>query len=675
MRKILIAILVLAIVAVGGYFGVNAYAQNEAERQVATIFQNIEASGARHGAVAFDLTSRSVTVSDIALNYESEDGATTIGRITATGLGQVGADRVKADRIEISDFAYDGPIMAGSQIKANYRVPLTSVEQYEGPTQISVPNGEPGQVARAFLLAASAKRITVPSVTAVSTVGSGDDALKTESTYGTTVLEELSTGKVARAASAPFTYSVTGPKPRTGSGTMGKITAEAIDLAASLGLFDPQTDSGGGTYQPLFGMLTIDGFTENNSNGRRGQAGMMSMSNLAVRPDSLRFSEFMALGAQLERLKKDGRQPDTAETIKALEVMGDIVDAFQFGSLELADLDATGEDGAKVALKHFGISKITDGRIENLSLDGLAMTIPDGESPNGKSPNGKSIKLDRFAVHGLRFGSLMHFGAATMERGGVPATRAERLEPLQFLDSIEIGGLESPIGLSPDDVVKVDTFQLSWGDFIGPLPSKTAATIRMSGPIDQLSEKELFSLLAENGATRANLAFDGGMNWNEADKTITAAPLFVEVDNAFSASAKVTLTGVDKASFFSADQAEALKGALASNVGSINVTLTDAGIYAMKLKQVAEDQGATPEAVQQMTAGIAQIFAQQLTSDRPELEGAAKAIVDFLSAPKGRLVLKITPKTSLPLITVVQAANNDPMSLLDEVNIEATVSR
>ncbi len=46
--------------------------------------------------------------------------------------------------------------------------------------------------------------------------------------------------------------------------------------------------------------------------------------------------------------------------------MGDIVDAFQFGSLEVTDLDATQEDGGKVVLKHFGISKITDGRIEDL---------------------------------------------------------------------------------------------------------------------------------------------------------------------------------------------------------------------------------------------------------------------------------------------------------------------
>ncbi len=116
------------------------------------------------------------------------------------------------------------------------------------------------------------------------------------------------------------------------------------------------------------------------------------------------------------------------------------------------------------------------------------------------------------------------------------------------------------MGLSADDVVKVDTFRLSWGDFIGPLPSKTAATVRMSGPIDQLSERSCSPLLAENGATRANLAFDGGMNWNEADKTITAAPLFVEIGNAFSASAKVTLTGVDKASFFSGRPGRSARG-------------------------------------------------------------------------------------------------------------------
>ncbi len=96
----------------------------------------------------------------------------------------------------------------------------------------------------------------------------------------------------------------------------------------------------------------------------------------------------------------------------------------------------------------------------------------------------------------------------------------------------------------------------------------------------------------------------------------------------------------------------------------------------MKLKQVAEDQGATPEAVQQMTVGIAQIFAQQITPERPELEGRGQGDRRLPLGAEGQTwCLKITPKASLPLITVVQAANNDLMSLLDEVNIEATVSR
>jgi hypothetical protein len=668
MRKILVAILVLAVIAVGGYFGVNAYAQNEAERQVATIFQNIEASGikARHGPVAFDLMSRGVTVSDIALTYEDGTSTTTIGRITAAGLGQVGANRVKADRVEIADFSYDGPIMAGSEIKVNYRVPLIAVAQYDGPTQITVSGSDAGQVARAFILAAAAKRITLPSMTTVMTIGTDKNAIRQETTSGITVLDELSRGKVARATFEPSTLSSTGPEQHTYSGKMGKISAEAIDLAASLGLFEPQSEGGGGKFQPILGVVTIDSFTRDYSDGRHRQTGTMSVSDLSVKASRLRISELMTLDGQLLERERRGQKPDLAELSDGSQVVADVIDAIQFTSFDYSDIENTDANGAKTSLKKLSIGKTVDGRIESFVLDGLAITMPDINP----------VKIDRFAIDGLKFGQMMRFGAALFDRGFAPAsTRAERLQPLQFLDGIEIGGLEAAIGPSPDDVVKVDTFQLSWGNFIGPLPSKTAATIRMSGPIDQLSEKELFSLLAENGATRANLAFDGGMNWNEADKTITAAPLFVEVDNAFSASAKVTLTGVDKASFFSADQAEALKGALASNLGSVDITLSDAGIYAMKLKQVAEDQGATPEAVQQMTVGIAQIFAQQLISERPELERPAAAIIDFLSAPKGRLVLKITPKTSLPLITVVQAANNDVMSLLDEVNIEATVSR
>ncbi|MDF2996180.1 MAG: hypothetical protein K0R27_1817 [Xanthobacteraceae bacterium] len=667
MRKFAIVVLVLMAVAVGGYLGAGAYAQHEAERHVATLFQDIEASGlkARHAKVEFDLFSRTLTVSDIALDYEDGVSTATIGRITAIDVGQLGMDRVKANRVEIAEFAYDGPIMAGAGIDGSYKIPVLVVEQFEGPTRIATTEGGPGRMARAFILGASAKRITMPSLATTYTVGSGEGAIKTEYSYGATVMEELAAGKVARATSEPSKYSTSGPNTRTGGGTIGKVTGESLDFAASMGVFNLGTERAE-TFQHLFGKLTVDGMTESYSDGSGGRLGTISASNFAVRPSTLRIEEFLSAAKGFGEPQTDGHKPDRKAMAESAGLLADIIDSYQVGSVEFSDADIIAKDGIQLRLKYFSMSAFNDGRIGEFSFDGLTLT----------TPNGKLNKVDRFSVHGLKFSRLLRFSAEVASREGEPrATRADRLKVFQFLDKIEIGGLEVARGRSPDDILKVDTLQLSWGDFVGPLPSKMAVTARISSPIEPLADKAPFSLLADGGVERAVISIDGGLNWNEADKTVTATPLLVEIGDAFSASAKVTLTGVDKARFFSPDEGEALKGALASNLGTLEIALADDGIYELKLEQRALDQDVTPEIAQQTMVGIAQTLAQGITSERPDLERPAAAIVDFLSAPKGKLVLKITPKASLPLITVIQAANNDPVSLLDEVNIEATASR
>ncbi|MDF2996181.1 MAG: hypothetical protein K0R27_1818 [Xanthobacteraceae bacterium] len=668
MRKLVIAVLVLVVATLAGYFGVNAYAQNEAERQVTAVFGNLEAGGlkAGHGAVDFDLFARRLDVAGINLADTNGGGTTSIGRVTASGFSPPANGRVKAAKIEFSDIAFDGPspFMAGMQ--TGYRIPLITIENYEGPERIAASSSEPWQLLLSFLESASAGSVSAPGFTITARTGTGEDATSSAFNYGPTRLSDIAGGKIAMMEIAASTFAITGKAPGTSAkGEIGRMTAKATDIGAMIALVDPERRAAATEFRTLYESIEAEGYKATFDNGLTQQWKQIALGKVAVRPAALPVDQLVAFSRRMQELQTKGEKAPPAETAAMLEALAGLYGAVELGAMRLDEMVLEQPGVTNATLKTLLIGGMKGGRIDTIAIEGFS----------GNDPSGKAVKLNRFVVNGLKPGELMQLGADAVINPAELNTTQHHLAVLRSLDGIEIEGIEAPIGPSPDDVVKLGTLQLSWGGFIGPVPSKMAASLRVSGPIAQLADDQPFSLMAASGATRADVAFDGGLNWSEADKTVTAAPLFVEIAGAFSASAKVTLTGVDKASFFSADEAEALNGALAANLGSLDITLTDAGIYEMKLKQVAKDQDATPEAVQQMTVGIAQIIAQQITSERPELERPAAAIVDFLSAPKGKLVLKITPKASLPLITVIQAANSDPVSLLDQVNIEATASR
>ena len=69
MKRILIGLIVVAVLAAGGWFGFNLYVQHRATAEVEAAFDGLRAGGgkASHGKVAFDLTSRTLTIEDIAV--------------------------------------------------------------------------------------------------------------------------------------------------------------------------------------------------------------------------------------------------------------------------------------------------------------------------------------------------------------------------------------------------------------------------------------------------------------------------------------------------------------------------------------------------------------------------------------------------------------------------------
>ena len=122
MVKVLAGLVAAIVIAVAAFFGFEFYVQRQVANEVEAAFAAVRESGAKasHGAVSFDLWSRTITVADIAGESAAQPPVSVkIGRFTATGVSQPEAGRFSADRIEATDVDVAGtmPVQAADALR------------------------------------------------------------------------------------------------------------------------------------------------------------------------------------------------------------------------------------------------------------------------------------------------------------------------------------------------------------------------------------------------------------------------------------------------------------------------------------------------------------------------------------------------------------------------------
>jgi hypothetical protein len=101
-------------------------------------------------------------------------------------------------------------------------------------------------------------------------------------------------------------------------------------------------------------------------------------------------------------------------------------------------------------------------------------------------------------------------------------------------------------------------------------------------------------------------------------------------------------------------------------------TIKDEGMMAKAIKLYALQNEVTEDEVRGLMALVVNVTLQQLAAEQPKLRNAVDALLRFISTPG---TLTVTVKSNGPnglgLLDLV-AASNDPLLLLDKVDIQAT---
>lgn len=659
MRKpLIIALVVLLVVGIGGYLGFGPIVDRLARHQVESVLDQLRADGieAKSGEVHYDYFAGTFELRDLSFAAPGQ-GTVTLASMRADGVEQRAGGRLFARHIAFADLAFDGPLPLSPAVEGSYRAPKIDIEAIELPAAPAVVSGRPWLVARLALEQTRADRLTIVESRLTTRSGTGDGRIETDVTHGAIAFSQIKDGVVGEASIEPSRFTVGGAPAFAAKGTLGRIGARAIDVAALLTLLDPESREAATTFRTVYGALAIDGYEITAANGLTQRWRSADIREVAIRPSSIPAEELFDLGVRLRQT--GGKVPAELET-DVLRSVGAAYDGIRITSLDFRELSGREADGSTAELAALTAGPLQDGRLESLALDHL----------KGVDADGKVIRVDALKIGGLRPGALMELAADMAEDPDKAKAIAWIMRLFGVLGSVTIEGAEAPAPAGGEPVV-LDKFALSWSGEADAIPTRAAVTLRLSGPTAALhGDGPLFALVPD-GQKRASVALDLAGEWNDVGNTLTLAPLYAEVSDAFALSLKVKLKNVDD-SLFSPQPDEALAGAMAANLVSIDITAIDAGIYQRKLEEAAREQGLDPDATRQLLAGFAELLFSATLADRPDLEPAAQSFIGFLQRPLGTLALRITPRgdDELPVGMIVETLQGDePLALLDEINV------
>ena len=658
MVKILTGLVAVVAIAVGGFFGFQFYTQHRIAGEVEAVFEQLRAAGgkASHGEVSFDLRSRTLKIADIAAESATQPPVQMkIASVVATGAGQPEAGRFAADSIEVSDIEIDANIAGPTGGKLTYKVPRFVVKDYSGPAKLQQLSASASiiDVYRSGLeqfATISAASVSAPSITGTINFGA---VMSGEFVYSGTALRDIKDGKIATMQVERANYTVNAQQ----AGKADKMTGEMINIAvrdfdasAAAAVLDPQK-ANDDQYYRVYGKTTAGPYTVTSAQGVRMRIEEITVDDIGMRPSRLQ------LPALLATIQAAGAAPPTSPQARELmDKVATLYEGIRIGTAEMRGLSAETPQGPfKLAAIRLNLE---NGKIGEFSLEGLDTRAPTGP-----------VKIGRFALKSLDIANFIRM-AALFSNPAQPPSPDQLVGLLPLIEGVEVKGFVAPFK-NTSKFVKLDSFDLNWGQFVGPVPSKARLTAKMTTPVD-VNDPSMRPLAAAGLDT---LSADGdiGVAWTEAARTfVLDAPKF-EIGGLLNASARVSLANVPR-QVFSANPAQAIGAATEIEAGAIELTVRDLGGIDVGVAQYARTHNVSREASRKTLVESIRSNAATAATNNPDAGTAAEALARFIETPGTTLTLKLTPRAKVPAMQLFQLLQTDPLIALSQFRIEVSTA-
>jgi len=656
MSKIVVGLGVAAVAAVGGYFGTEAYIKHRIASEIEANFEQIRSGGGKagHGNLTFSLWTRDVSISDIAVEFSAPQKASIkVGNFKASKIGLGSASTFASDKIVLTDIDASGAVASGGALDVAVKAPRVEIADYSGPTRLpdQAKLASPLDMYRAGLMqfaAISARAMTAPTVTVAAkgtALPGGADYV-----YSDLAVRDIKDGKIASSHVGRVTIAMSvaqpGKQQTKMSGEIVDITARDFDATAAATVLDPARANDDKFYR-IQGPVSTGAYTLTSDNGPAFRIDSIRTGDTKIQPSKFKLGELLAV------LPAANTPPDLAKARAMIETVASTYEGIQIDNSEILGLSVqTSEGPVKIAATRFNLDR---GKVGEFAIEGL-----DGTSKNGP------IKVGRFALKGFDFSGLMRQTAQMTVRGTTPSADSV-VGILKALESIELNDMVAPHKDS-GKLITLHHASLSWGQFVGSIPSKINLKLKMTGPLEE-KDGEPFTLLRDVGINEASADMDIGIAWNESEKKLVLTPGTFEIGKLFAVNVKTSLDNVQR-DLFTTDPQKALMAALPIEYGTIEMVGRDLGAVDLSVAQYARKQGVTTEEARSTLANEIRTKGRAAGNNDPVSVRLAEAVATMIEKPNGTLALKITPRAKLPVMQFMELTKNDPAAAFTLFDID-----
>jgi len=548
---------------------------------------------------------------------------------------------------------------------------------FEKPGQAE---GNGGSLARRIERFAAA-RISTPEVTFTQSVATTEQ----KTVYRNLALSEIAGGRIASYSIDNGSYDIKMQLPDS-DGAMkdkhmvvstGAIAGQDIDVAYLARLYTEKAGPQDKEAKPLYGPLSVKAVSFSDGDGHFSYDEIRSDGFTARMPSEPLLDTLKTLTTTQDpdALSPEARQALFAKVVSILDMVGKSNMQLIGFKVDAPD-EKEGAAGKRVKATIDRIDMQMDSRKLDFGMNGMSIGDGDGTIEVAEASlkgfdwsstlKGISeiIALDETQMETFQFNRLIpELGRVRV--GGINVDMAAPEKPEEETEE-EAAGTPERIKFS------LKNFEMGLTKPFNGIP--TDIEIRqdeLTLPIPADSTEEVFVEARKLGLETLAFSYGLAAGWDEPNSNLVIRDISLSSKDFGSVNFAGLVSGFTEEFFsFDVNRAQAALFGLAGR--EVKLTIKDEGLMAKAIKLYALQNDMTEDQVRATLTLVASMMLPQVAAEQPKLQNAVEALVQFISKPGTLTVtVKSTGANGLGIFDLVAASDN-PMGLLDKVDIQAT---
>jgi hypothetical protein len=575
----------------------------------------------------------------------------------------------------------------------------------------------------------AAKRIFAPEITLTQSIGGSEQ----KTVYKNVSLDDIANGRIARYSAAGASFDIAMDIPDVEGvmnkermiGSTGAVAGQDFDAAYMARLYTEKAGPEDTEAKPLYGPLSVKAIALTDGKVHFAYDELRSNGFSMRMPAEPLFEtvENLKSVANAEELAPGERQALVVRILSVADMIGK-------GDMQLLGfkVDAPYTDGEDAGKRvKFAVDRMAlrlDGRKLDAGLHGVSIaedmdTIEIAEaSITGFSWNSplealkKMAALNEQQLETFPFTTLMpelgtirvagidvdvanpeNLGATEAETAGAQGLTNEADEPANdalpsealIPDADHAGRAdqqtgeaaaseEEPATISVPKRIRfaLKSYELALTKPHNGIPTDIRITQEeLSLPVPAGSSDEAYIQLRKLGFDEIVLSSNIEAAWDEANQNLVITDISLSGKDVGCLSLSGLMGGFTQ-EFFSFDTTKTLMAVSELTAREVNFKIRDEGLMAKGIKLYAEQSEMTEDQVRGMLTIMATEALQQFAAAQPKLQGAVDALTRFVAKPGTfTLTVRSKAKNGMSLFDLAAASEN-PMLVLDKVDVEAT---